>query len=88
MCCLAHGELAWLFYEPHSRLEDCLNMLLSCFIKRMSVNKCKNALRKVSPCLRLSHKEMSNKAKGRLRDPASQLPLAAEASSRNLVFTF
>ena len=37
MCCLAHRELPWLFYEPHTGLHDCLNMLLSCFSKRMSV---------------------------------------------------
>ena len=34
--CLAHGELAWLFHEPHTGLDDCLNMLLACFRKRMS----------------------------------------------------
>ena len=33
---MAHGELAWLFHEPHTGLEDSLNMLLSCFRKRMS----------------------------------------------------
>ena len=32
LCCLAHGELAWLFHEPHTGL----NMLLSWFRKRMS----------------------------------------------------
>ena len=36
LCCLAHGELAWLFHEPHTGLDDCLNMLLSRFRKRMS----------------------------------------------------
>ena len=34
--CLAHEEQAWLFHEPHTGLEDCLNMLLPCFRKRMS----------------------------------------------------
>ena len=24
LCCLAHTELAWLFQEPHTGLEDCL----------------------------------------------------------------
>ena len=28
LCCLAHGELAWLLHEPHTGLDDCLNMLL------------------------------------------------------------
>ena len=36
LCCLAHRELARLFHEPHTGLEDRLNMLLSCFRKRMS----------------------------------------------------
>ena len=30
------GALAWLSHEPHTWLHDCLNMLLSCFRKRMS----------------------------------------------------
>ena len=34
--CLAHRELAWLFHEPHTGKVNCLNMLLSCFRKRMS----------------------------------------------------
>ena len=33
---LAHRELAWLFHEPHTWLEDCLRMLLTCSRKRMS----------------------------------------------------
>ena len=33
---MAHEELAWLFHEPHIELDDCLNMLLSCFRKMMS----------------------------------------------------
>ena len=33
---MARGELAWLIHEPHTGLEDCLNMLLSCLRKRMS----------------------------------------------------
>ena len=37
LCYFAHREqLAWLFYEPHTGLEDCLNMLLSCFRKMNS----------------------------------------------------
>ena len=40
MCCLALGELAWLFHEPHTRFEDFLNILLSCFRKRMSACGC------------------------------------------------
>ena len=36
LSCLTHGELAWFFHEPHTGLEDCLNMLLSCLRKRMS----------------------------------------------------
>ena len=36
LCCLAHGELAWLFHEPHTGLDDCLRMLQTCFRKRMS----------------------------------------------------
>ena len=28
--------LAWHIHEPHTGLEDCLNMLLSCFRKKMS----------------------------------------------------
>ena len=27
---------SWLFHEPHAGLDDCLNMILSCFRKRMS----------------------------------------------------
>ena len=34
------------------------------------------------------HYSIQKKVKTRLRDPASWLPLAAEASSHNLVFTF
>ena len=34
---MAHGELAWLFHEPHTGLEVGLNILLSCFRKMMSV---------------------------------------------------
>ena len=37
--CLAlfgHGELAWLFHEPHTGLDDCLNMIQSWFRKRRS----------------------------------------------------
>ena len=29
MCCLAHGELAWLFLEPDTVLEHCPRILLS-----------------------------------------------------------
>ena len=36
VCCLAHRELAWLFYEPHTGLDDFLRILLSCFRKGMS----------------------------------------------------
>ena len=35
LCCLAHRELARLFHEPHTGLEDCLNMVLPCFRKMM-----------------------------------------------------
>ena len=31
LCCLAHGELAWLFHEPHTGLDHCPRILLSCF---------------------------------------------------------
>ena len=40
LSCLAHGELAWLFHEPHTGLEDCLRMLQSCFRKRRSACRC------------------------------------------------
>ena len=33
---MAHRELAWLFHEPHTGLDDCLRMLQACFRKRMS----------------------------------------------------
>ena len=33
---MAHGELAWLFQEPHAGLDHCLRMLQACFRKRMS----------------------------------------------------
>ena len=33
---LDHRELDCLFHEPHTGLEDCLRVLLSCFRKRMS----------------------------------------------------
>ena len=36
LCCLAHGELACLFHEPNTGLDDCLRMLQACFRKRMS----------------------------------------------------
>ena len=26
LCCLSDVELAWLFHEPHTELEDCLNV--------------------------------------------------------------
>ena len=37
LCCLAHGELAWPYHEPHTWLDDCLRMLLPCFRTRISV---------------------------------------------------
>ena len=34
---LCVGELAWLFYEPHTGLDDCcLRVLQACFRERMS----------------------------------------------------
>ena len=36
MCCLAHGELAWLFLEPDTGLDNCPRILLSCFRARIS----------------------------------------------------
>ena len=36
LCCLAHGELAWLFLEPDTRLFNCPRILLSCFRVRTS----------------------------------------------------
>ena len=38
---LAHGELAWLFHEPDTGLDDCLNMLLSCFKKGCLLSVCR-----------------------------------------------
>ena len=32
LCCLAHGKLAWLFHEPDTELDDCLNILLSYWV--------------------------------------------------------
>ena len=37
MSCLAHGELAWLFHEPHTGWDDCLRMLQACFRNRKCV---------------------------------------------------
>ena len=28
MCCLAHGELAWIFHEPHTGLDAGLGSIL------------------------------------------------------------
>ena len=36
---MAHRELAWLFHEPHTGLDDCLRVLQACFRKRMSVSQ-------------------------------------------------
>ena len=36
LCCLAHGELAWLFLEPDTGLHHCPIILLSCFRARTS----------------------------------------------------
>ena len=33
LCCLSHGELVWLFHEPHTGLDVCLRVLLLCFRK-------------------------------------------------------
>ena len=35
-CCLADREQAWLFHVPHTGLDGCLGMILSCFRKRIS----------------------------------------------------
>ena len=37
LCCLAHGELAWLLLEPDTVLDHCPRILLSCFRARNSV---------------------------------------------------
>ena len=37
MCCLAYGELSWLFLEPDAGLSHCPRILLSCFRARTSV---------------------------------------------------
>ena len=36
LCCFAHGELAWLFLDPDTWLDDCPKILLSCFRARTS----------------------------------------------------
>ena len=36
LCCLGHGELAWLFYEPDRGLDHSPRILLSCFRARTS----------------------------------------------------
>ena len=36
LCYLAYKELAWLFHEPHTGLDDCLRMLQACSRDRMS----------------------------------------------------
>ena len=36
LCCLAHGEMARLFHEPHTGLDNCLRMLQACVRTRMS----------------------------------------------------
>ena len=51
MCCLAHRELAWLFPEPHTGLEDYLIMLLSCFRKRMSGARLRSSTAAVPRCM-------------------------------------
>ena len=38
LCCLAHGELAWLFLEPHTGLDHCPRILLSCYRARTSAS--------------------------------------------------
>ena len=35
LCCLAHGELAWLFLEPDTGLDHCPRFQLSCFRARI-----------------------------------------------------
>ena len=44
MCCLAHGELAWLFLEPDTGLDQCPRILLSCFRARTSASKMRVSL--------------------------------------------
>ena len=36
LCCLVHGELAWLFLEPDTGLHHCPRILLLCFRSRTS----------------------------------------------------
>ena len=36
MCCMAHGELAWLFLELDTGLDHCPRIVLSCFRARTS----------------------------------------------------
>ena len=48
LCCLIHRELAWLVQKPHTVLDKCLNMLLSCCRKRMSASTSPKALAKQS----------------------------------------
>ena len=38
MCCLAHGDLDWIFPEPDTGLDHCLRILLLCFRARTSVH--------------------------------------------------
>ena len=49
LCCLAHGELAWLILEPHTGQGDCLKILLSCFRARPSGLSCMRLLRRPRP---------------------------------------
>ena len=44
MCCLAHGELSWLFLEPDTGLDHCPRILLSCFRARTSASKMRVSL--------------------------------------------
>ena len=49
MCCLAHGELAWLFREPNTGLDGCPIILLSCFRASTSGRRSSGGGKKILP---------------------------------------
>ena len=89
LCCLAHGELVWLFLEPDTGLGHCPSILLSCFKARTSGHcSCETAIVNrciVIPCklqLRLQPSEsplcFNLNSGGRWREGARSITITTE----------
>ena len=89
LCCLAYGELARHLHEPHTGLDDCLNMLLSCFRNRLSdmhVRKCaRNGSVAHAPALKFTMRhDALRQAKRRCRKRGNHK--CVNSSTQNVAF--